>query len=650
MKLYKINAKFARINNLPIYFVAAQLRETPKAVYLYGHGSIEARTKYGDCFICGKKLSHPGSMNIGIGPVCLGSELRQDVLAEMSQEEIERVVGKIASDKKVDQWLPRSVIKSVDPTDEKIDVPSSHPILNRKKNQKIIQKRAIQFTDKNSGQPSIKITFPFDRNTLAQVKTIPGRKYHGKSADKFWTAPRSPEAVNILRDNGFSLDTELQTFLGRSSMHVDKMSADIKVPGLKHDLFPFQQKGVEFIEARDGRALIADEMGLGKTVQAIAWLQLRKELRPAIIVVPASLKLNWQKEALHWMDKPKVQVLSGTKPYKLQKGLVIINYDILHAWADELIAMQPKALIMDEVHYTKNPKTKRSKAVKKIAKHTPHVIGLTGTPIVNRPIEILNALQMIDRSVVPNAWHFRQRYCGAKHNGFGWDFNGASNTEELHEKLTTSLMIRRKKADVLTDMPDKLRSFVPVELDNRTEYEKAEQDFIDWIKGKTEQDIIQELQEKLGDDLFQNIELNKKKIEQLKEEKANKAKGAETLVKIGALKRLAVEGKMRMVVSWIQDYLDSGEKLVVMAVHKTTIDTLMKEFGSTAVKVDGSVSGTDRQAAVEKFQNDKNTRLFVGNIQAAGVGLTLTASSTVAFIELPWTPGDVAQAEDRVHR
>jgi len=340
-----------------------------------------------------------------------------------------------------------------------------------------------------------------------------------------------------------------------------------------------------------------------------------------VIVVPASLKLNWEREARMWMSDPKVTIVKGTKPYPVNTEILVINYDILKNWAKYIIeTYKPQVIIADEVHYAKNNKAARTKALKDIAKHTEHFIGLSGTPIVNRPVEFFNAIQMIDPSLFPNYWNFVKKYCDAKHNGYGWDFSGATNTTELHERLSTSIMIRRRKSEVLKELPDKIRTFVPVELTNRDEYATAERDFIKFVK------------------IQKGVTA------------ANKASAAEALAEIEGLKQLAIQGKMDQCIKWIEDFIESGEKLVVMATHRFVIDSLMDRFKDIAVKVDGSVSSEGRQTAVDRFQSDEDVKLFVGNIKAAGVGLTLTAASNVAFIELPWTPGDLVQAEDRCHR
>ena len=485
----------------------------------------------------------------------------------------------------------------------------------------IQNKTAMMVTYQNSGKKAIKIMFPFKRETVEQVKTIPGRKFHSQQWPKYWTAPLSIEAVEKLKDEGFELDPHLEEFLQKSQANVKEMQEEVRVPGLKGDLFPFQKKGVAFLDHRDGRALIADEMGLGKTIQALAWLQKHPKKRPAVIVCPASLKLNWEKEIHAWMSNPRIQILQGTKADKfLISDIIIINYDIFKDWAETIKDLQPQVMILDEAHLIKNNQAKRTKAVKKVAKTVPHVITLTGTPIVNRPVEALNAIRLVDETVVPDQWYFLQRYCGAKHNGFGWDFNGATNTEELHQKLVNTIMIRRRKEDVLKDLPAKIRSFVPIELQNRKEYQKAESDFIDYVK------------------------------KQKGEKAAERASNAQALTEIEGLKTVAVEGKIEQCVEWIQNYLDNNGKLVIMGVHRFVIDRIIQAFPDISVKVDGSVSGENRNKAIESFQNNPNTKLFVGNIKAAGTGLTLTAASTMVFLELPWTPGDMTQAEDRIHR
>jgi len=462
----------------------------------------------------------------------------------------------------------------------------------------------------------IKMQFPYDLDTLDKVRSLPGRKYHPD--DKCWSTPVSNESINTLSQWGFGLDEHLQNHIAKSNETKQTITLN-GIDGLKGTLRKFQNEGIAFVEQKGGKAIIGDSPGLGKTIQAIGFIQLHRDKIPVIIVVPASLKLNWQRELEKWIDAPNVEILSGTKPWKTTGDILIINYDILFAWANELKRIKPQILIGDEIHKIKSDKAKRTKTFKKLAKGIPYFIALSGTPIENRPDEIFNAVHLANPDIFVNRWHFRQRYCAPKHNGFGWDFTGHSNIEELNEKLKL-VMIRRLKQDVLKELPDKVYSFVPIELENEKEYKVAEADFVAYIR------------EKKGN------------------EAAKKIENIEALAKIEGLKQLAVRGKLKQSIEWIKDFLETDEKLVVFCTHKFVIEALMEEFKDVAVKIDGSVSDVNRQKAVDDFQTNEKVRLFVGNIQAAGVGITLVKASNLVFLELGWSPSIHDQAADRIHR
>jgi hypothetical protein len=646
-KLYQLKSGFAKHNNHLIYFVAVPLFETQKAVYLYGHGTTET-ARIGVCCNCGRKLTHPVSVELGIGPECGQHFHDWNLIGGYTQENIERLKGAMV-DIKFNSWVPKSQIDCTHETKEIVNVPPDHPMLKRRTDTLDVfsLSPAPQINNSNSNEnmniqrpPSrslktcqvieskgnytnnlIKIVFPYDLNDIANVKTLPDRRFLPEQ--RCWTVPVKADNLEKLKSWGFTLSPELESVLEQSrpenTVKVETLKPMV-IPGLNGELFPFQGVGVTFIDLKKGRALIADDMGLGKTIQAIGWLQLHPELRPAIIVVPASVKLNWLREMTKWMSKPRCEVLSGTKPYVTKGEILIINYDIVSAWLPVLKVKGFKVLIMDEIQSIKNSTAKRTKAVKQLAKGINHVIGLSGTPIVNRPVEIYNALSIINSSAIPNFKEYTNKFCDAHYNGFGWDFKGATNTDELHRLLVNSFMIRRLKKDVLKDLPDKLKSFVPIELDNEKEYQYAEKNFIDYVRG-TKGQIA-----------------------------AERASNAAVLAEIEGLKQLAVSGKINQCIDWISDFLETDNKLVVFAVHKFVIDKLMEAFPNISVKIDGSVSMAQRDQAVQSFQNDPKITLFVGNIQAAGVGLTLTSSSNVVFLELPWTPGALVQAEDRCHR
>lgn len=474
-------------------------------------------------------------------------------------------------------------------------------------NKSIRQQRVKQKKEVLCEENSLLIRFPYNPETVRQVKRLADRRYDGKT--KTWTAPITVRNIELLETAGFEVPKKA---LQKNQDRV----ASVRLPKLDERLMPFQIEGVQRIQGAKGRIILADEMGLGKTCQALTWLKANPRVRPVLLIVPATLKLNWKREIAMWVGDVSVELLTGKTPYTFPSSeFVIINYDILSFWGSHLRRLKFKCVAADEVHYIKNGKTLRTKAVKTICKGVPHVLGISGTPYVQRPIELFNILNIIAPKDYSSYWRYAHRYCDAKHNGFGWDFSGNSHLDELHERLQ-SIMIRRLKKDVLNDLPEKRRAVTLLELDDEKSYKLFEQNFIEKVRALPK----------------------------------SQRTGAEALVLINELKQRAAAGKMKSVVQWITDFLESGEKLVVFAEHYAVIDHLMAVFGDAAVSIDGRVQKEKRDAIVKRFQTDESVRLFIGNYKAAGVGITLTAASNTCFVEFPWTPGDADQAEDRVHR
>lgn len=404
--------------------------------------------------------------------------------------------------------------------------------------------------------------------------------------------------------------------------------ADLQIPGLGGDLMPFQRVGVQFVEATNGRTLVGDQPGLGKTVQALAYLQLHPELRPALIVCPASLKINWQRHVEQWVTTAgRATILNGTNTNTAveRADIYIINYDIVHHWQPLLVGAGFRCLICDEAHYLKTQSSQRTKSVRSLAAGIAHILLLTGTPLLNRPSELWPLLNILSPTAWGNWWGFAQRYCNARKKEIRikggktrtvWDFSGTSNAEELHSAIQP-YMIRRLKADVLTDLPPKRRVIVPMALPApiRTKY--------DALLAATRDAIRSAVND--GQPIDGRI-----------------------LAKIEECKQLAVQGKLPQAIEWIRDFIES-EKLIVFATHKFVVADLLAAFPN-AVSITGDTPQAERMAAVDAFQNNNKVRLFIGNIQAAGVGITLTAASNVAFLEQDWTPATHEQAEDRAHR
>ncbi|MDQ8043372.1 MAG: DEAD/DEAH box helicase [Solirubrobacteraceae bacterium] len=391
-------------------------------------------------------------------------------------------------------------------------------------------------------------------------------------------------------------------------------SGNLELPMSAEALMAFQVAGVEYALDRR-RTFIADEQGLGKTLQALQTIEADNAY-PAVILCPASLKLNWEREASRWLPHRTRRVFTGRGAQSTDADLLILNYEIVEWHREDLAKLAPGALILDESHYCKSPKAKRTKAVQALAEDLPSGslrLALTGTPLVNRPKELVPQLRILGR-------------LGEFGSGAGFErrFGSPEERERLHWHLRRTCYLRRLKKDVLPQLPDKQRAVVPVELSNATDYARAEREFMGWL-----------IEQFGGTD-----ELDRK---------LTSAERGKALVKLGALRRLAGQGKVEMAASWIEDFLESGEKLVVFANHVDVQHALADRFPE-AVHILGADSPEVRDRAVQRFQEDPAVQLCVCSLRVAAHGLTLTAASDVAFVELGWTPAEHDQAEDRCHR
>jgi SWI/SNF-related matrix-associated actin-dependent regulator 1 of chromatin subfamily A len=389
-------------------------------------------------------------------------------------------------------------------------------------------------------------------------------------------------------------------------------------PTLGGELKPFQRAGVRYL-LRQRRAFLADEQGLGKTIEALATLEADGAY-PAIVVCPASLKLNWLAELERWLPHRSAQALSGTSasaPIE-PADVTVVNYDIVAGRLSALSAIAPRALVLDESHYCKNAAAKRTQAVQQLSGAVPRdglVLALTGTPVMNRPPELISQLRILGRLADFGS--------GAQ---FGKRFRGADAHLRLHWHLRARCFARRLKADVLPQLPAKTRAVVPIELDNEPEYRLAEKDLIAWLQS-------------------QPLDLHEL------DARVAAALRAERLVRLNALKLLAARGKLHSALAWIHDFCSSGERLVVFAHHREIQRALLERFPH-ALHILGQDSPVARDAALRAFQepDDGHNQLIICSIEVAGHGITLTRASNVAFLELDWTPAKHDQAEDRCHR
>ena len=432
------------------------------------------------------------------------------------------------------------------------------------------------------------------------------------AAHETWIAPEALTLLQEVREE----HAEAAGLVALSAATEAPLDGKV-APTLGGELKPFQRAGVRYLLSQR-RAFLADEQGLGKTIEALAAIEA-DDAYPAVVVCPASLKLNWLREIERWLPGRGVRVLMGTSRSSLPLAeITVVNYDILAARLDELRALEPRALVLDESHYCKNAAAKRTQAVQRLAAAVPSdglVMALTGTPVMNRPPELIAQLRILGR--------LHDFGSGAQ---FGRRFRGPDAHLRLHWHLRARCFVRRLKSEVLPQLPAKTRAVVPVELDNETEYRLAERDVVAWLQSQPLD--LRELDAKVA-----------------------AALRAERLVRLNALKLLAARGKLHGALAWIHDFLSSGERLVVFAHHREIQHALRERFPG-ALHILGQDSPTAREAALHAFQepDGEGNQLIVCSIDVAGQGLTLTRSSNVAFLELDWTPAKHDQAEDRCHR
>lgn len=404
--------------------------------------------------------------------------------------------------------------------------------------------------------------------------------------------------------------------------------------GLKVQPYPYQLQGIaRGLQLK--RFINGDDMGLGKTLESIATIN-KADAFPCLVICPNVVKINWQREWHKFTDKKAMVLTDSVRdswPFFWQTGMnqvFIVNYESLRKYFVRRIAKAEKwtlkdvefhntiklfkSVIIDESHKVKSTATQQTKFCKGIASGKEYIILLTGTPVVNKPKDLVAQLGIMDRMIDMGGWTgFMLRYCSGP--------NQASNLKELNYKLWQHCFFRREKSKVLTQLPDKVRQIVTCEITNRKEYLDAERDLIDYLKRYKEAD----------------------------DEKIQKSLKGEVMVRIGILKDITARGKLREVIDFVKDFRENGKKIILFCNLHEIVDRLMIAFPS-AVCVTGRQNMQEKQASVDAFQKNPKKDVIICSIKAASAGITLTAASDVAFIELPWTYADCDQAESRAHR
>jgi len=537
--------------------------------------------------------------------------------------------------------------------------------------------------EKHGGRVAVVCRQGYDEAVAAVCRSIPGAAYDGRTHPRRWTVPESA-VTDVSRALKSARDVTVEVIapvpmvlralavvgqLERAAAKAEELNgggnkgvrghengeennceghenmtpleraverAYARVPeSLRTRMFPFQVEGVKYGLSRGGRVLIGDQMGLGKTVQALALISCYREEWPCLILVPTSLRDAWHEALRRWLDvRPGLiaSVGSGAEAHKINAAtFAIVPYSLVGKMQGKLAARNFQVVVCDESHFIKDAKAQRTKAVVPLLKAARRAICLTGTPALSRPVELYSQVEALRPNVFTKFTEFAQRYCSGSR--FGWQ--GCENPDELYAIISRLVMVRRLKRDVLTQLPPKRREQVYIALDKKTEAYR-------------EMKAVQEQLQRLRDH----------------------AKDNGLLLGAGGDGKMNVEEKRLMNAYYVasakakatsvQDYLETlldgsgaGDKFLFFAHHKELLDaasTVLRKRKTQFIRIDGTTPTTERGGLVQQFQTVDAIKVAVLSIKAAGMGLTLTAASTVVFGELSWTPGDIVQAEDRAHR
>ena len=417
---------------------------------------------------------------------------------------------------------------------------------------------------------------------------------------------------------------ELHDFwLPKAAIIKDNSVKDVVIDYSKYSHRPPLEHQKEAIQklVENKKFILADDMGLGKTTSTII-AALEAGSKKVLIICPATLKINWKREIENYSDKT-IYIAEG-KNFNTDADFVITNYDIIKNFHDpkkkddsQVLASKFDLVIVDEAHYIKNATAQRTKLINDIVKNIDRLWLLTGTPMTSRPMDYFNLLSLVDSPVSKNWLAYAIRYCaGYQFNAGGrkiWNVTGASNLEELRDR-TLGLTLRRLKENVL-DLPDKIITPIYLRLKSKA-YEDIMGEYYDWYDKNPEESKSLTVQ----------------------------------FTKLTKVRQVIADEKITQTIELAENILEQGKKVIIFCNFTDSLEKITEHFGKIAVKLNGSMSKSEKQFSVDQFQDNEKIKVFVGNIRASGVGITLTSAEAVIFNDLSFLPSDHAQAEDRSYR
>jgi SWI/SNF-related matrix-associated actin-dependent regulator of chromatin subfamily A-like protein 1 len=418
-------------------------------------------------------------------------------------------------------------------------------------------------------------------------------------------------------------DTLTDMWLPKAALLKTHNTIEVKIDYTKYGHRPPLEHQKTAIEKLVGskRFILADDMGLGKTTSTII-AALETDIKKMLIICPASLKINWEREIRNYTDR-SVYICEG-KNFSTEHDFVIVNYDIIKNFYDlkdkensPITNGNFDLVIIDEAHYISNPQAQRTKLINSFVKDVEYLWLLTGTPMTSRPINYYNLLNLIESPVAQNWMAYVIRYCQGYQFKAGnrkvWNVNGASNLEELRDR-TSRQVLRRLKEDVL-DLPEKIITPIYLRLKSK-KYEELMGEYYEWYNKHPDESRSL------------TVQFNK-------------------LMKV---RQVIAEEKILNTIEVVENILELNKKVIIFTNFTDTLNKIHSHFGKKAVYLDGTCSKVQRQYAVDQFQENDKVKVFIGNLQAAGVGITLTAGEAVIFNDLSFVPAHHQQAEDRAYR
>jgi SWI/SNF-related matrix-associated actin-dependent regulator 1 of chromatin subfamily A len=422
----------------------------------------------------------------------------------------------------------------------------------------------------------------------------------------------------------FFQDGELNDFwVPKASLIKDNTVKDVVIDYSKYKNRPPMEHQKESIQklVENKKFILADDMGLGKTTSTII-AALETKAKKILIICPATLKINWKREIENYTDRPVY--IAESKNFSTEHDFVIINYDIIKNFHDtkkkddsQILKADFDLVVIDEAHYIKNAQAQRTKLINDIVKDIDRLWLLTGTPMTSRPIDYYNLLSLVDSPVAKNWMAYVIRYCSGYQFKVGprkvWNVMGSSNLEELRDR-TSGTILRRLKEDVL-DLPDKIITPVYLRLKSKA-YEELMGEYFEWYRSNPEESKSLTVQ----------------------------------FTKLTKVRQVIANEKIQQTIELAENIVEQDKKVIIFCNFTDSLNQIVAHFGKQAVKIDGSMSKVERQNSVDQFQENDKVKVFVGNIKAAGVGITLTAAEAVIMNDLSFLPSDHSQAEDRAYR